>query len=176
MPRNERLRKLIVIIATILAPVPEATLQANIARYRHLGNPRVTLRDLLKSAELEKQAIDGMSYVWPQSKTIHDEAPRNVRFLAPFDPLIWDRQRFEHLWGWRYRFEAYTPVDKRVRGYYAMPLLWCDSIVGWANARVDGESLNVETGFVEKRPNDSDFQRELDAEISRLATFLTLSR
>jgi uncharacterized protein YcaQ len=91
-----------------------------------------------------------------------------VRFLAPFDPVVWDRRRFEHLWAWRYRFEAYTPVAKRLRGYYAMPLLWHDSVVGWANARADG----VDVGFVDKPPADSEFQSELDQEISRLRTFL----
>lgn len=53
-----------------------------------------------------------------------------VNFLAPFDPLVWDRRRFEHLWGWSYRFEAYTPPAKRVRGYYAMPLLWGERVIG----------------------------------------------
>ncbi len=62
--------------------------------------------------------------------------PRRVRFLAPFDPVVWDRRRFEHLWGWPYRFEAYTPSAKRIRGYYAMPLLWCDRVIGWANAGI----------------------------------------
>ena len=36
-----------------------------------------------------------------------------VRLLAPFDPVVWDRDRFERLWGWAYRFEAYTPAAKR---------------------------------------------------------------
>src|SRR6185436_4908050 len=100
------------------------------------------------------------------------EAPRTVRFLAPFDPLVWDRRRFEHLWGWSYRFEAYTPSAKRLRGYYAMPLLWRDAVVGWANARVDDGRLNVEIGFVDGRPKESDFQSELDSEISRMRAFL----
>ncbi len=97
-----------------------------------------------------------------------------MRFLALFDPLVWDRRRFEHLWRWPYRFEAYTPPAKRLRGYYAMPLLWRDSVIGWANARVERERLNVEVGFVEKRPRDADFRPELDAEIGRLETFLSL--
>jgi hypothetical protein len=46
---------------------------------------------------------------------------------------VWDRRRFEHLWGWAYRFEAYTPAPKRVRGYYALPLLWRDRVIGWGN-------------------------------------------
>ncbi|HYR89357.1 MAG TPA: crosslink repair DNA glycosylase YcaQ family protein [Terriglobia bacterium] len=174
MSPTERLRKLVMAIANILAPVPERSLHANIARYRGLGNPRAILNDLLDSGELEKQMIDGITYLWPHSGIAHEEAPRSVRFLAPFDPLVWDRQRFEHLWRWPYRFEAYTPAAKRLRGYYAMPILWCDSVIGWANARVEGKRLNVEVGFVEKRPRDSDFQSELDAEIGRLETFLRL--
>jgi len=43
-----------------------------------------------------------------------------VRLLAPFDPLVWNQRRFEHLWGWTYRFEACTPLVQRRFGYYAM--------------------------------------------------------
>jgi uncharacterized protein YcaQ len=89
--------------------------------------------------------------------------------------LVWDRHRFEHLWGWPYRFEAYTPPSKRLRGFYAMPLLWHHHVVGWANARVAGKHLDVQIGFVEKRPDDPEFRSQLDAEISRLETFLDLS-
>ena len=56
-----------------------------------------------------------------------------VRLLTPFDPVVWDRARFQVLWGWTYRFEAYTPASKRKRGYYAMPLLWRDRVIGWGN-------------------------------------------
>jgi uncharacterized protein YcaQ len=100
------------------------------------------------------------------------EAERRVRFLAPFDPVVWDRARFEHLWGWAYRFEAYTPVAKRVRGYYAMPILWGDAVIGWANARVETGQLIVDVGYAGKRPADREFHRELDSEISRLEIFL----
>jgi uncharacterized protein YcaQ len=172
MDPAERLRKLIMVIANILAPVPATSLQANLGRFRALGNGRAAVRDLLKSGELEEETIDGISYLWPYSRRNHLEAPATVRFLAPFDPLVWDRQRFEHLWGWRYRFEAYTPAAKRVRGYYAMPLLWRDSVIGWANAKNEGGTLTVQVGFVEKRPTDSQFQSELDGEIGRLRTFL----
>jgi hypothetical protein len=53
-----------------------------------------------------------------------------------------------------------------------MPLLWRDSVIGWANASSEGGTLNVQAGFVEKRPSDAQFQSELDAEISRLRAFL----
>jgi uncharacterized protein YcaQ len=56
-----------------------------------------------------------------------------VQLLAPFDPVVWDRARFERFWNWRYRFEAYTPSSKRNLGYYALPLLWHGNVIGWAN-------------------------------------------
>ena len=55
-----------------------------------------------------------------------------------------------------------------------MPLLWHHAVIGWANARVDGQRLNVEVGFVKKRPRESDFELELEAEIDRLETFLSV--
>ncbi len=56
----------------------------------------------------------------------------------------------------------------RVRGYYAMPMLWADRVVGWANASTADGGLRVELGYVARRPRERDFARELDAEIARL--------
>jgi len=97
-----------------------------------------------------------------------------VRLLAPFDPVVWDRARFELLWGWMYRFEAYTPVAKRVRGYYALPMLWRDQVIGWANLSVKDGSLNAEFGYVGAEPRDQVFTRELEAELERVRVFLGL--
>jgi hypothetical protein len=173
MPAEERLRKLVMLIASILAPLSDKMLLASTTRFRYLGNPRPIVHALLKTGELEGEVIDGVHYVRPHSIRVAT-VPHMVRFFAPFDPLVWDRRRFEHLWGWPYRFEAYTPAAKRVRGYYAMPLLWGDVVIGWANASVEGKRLTVEVGFAGKRPNDSDFRGELDEEIDRLRTFLGL--
>jgi uncharacterized protein YcaQ len=168
----ERLRTLILLIAGILAPVPEQSLHATITRYRYLGKPRAMVQDLLKAGLLERQQVAGVHYVWPHSRKPSGEVLQRVRFLAPFDPLVWDRRRFEHLWRWPYRFEAYTPPAKRVRGYYAMPLLWHDSVVGWANARMEGKHLKVDVGFAGSRPDEPAFRSELEAEIDRLQAFL----
>ena len=64
-----------------------------------------------------------------------------MRLLAPFDPVVWDRRRFELFWGWAYRFEAYTPAAKRQLGYYALPLLWRDRVIGWGNVSVKNGEL-----------------------------------
>ena len=85
-------------------------------------------------------------------------------------PIVWDRRRFAAFWGWDYRFEAYTPPRKRSLGYYALPLLWRDDVVGWANATVDGRHARASTiGFVARRRARRAFRRELDAELERAA-------
>ncbi len=71
------------------------------------------LEALIKDGELSRKELDGLAWIYPSANSIAEEVPRTVKFLAPFDPLVWDRRRFELLWGWQYRFEAYTPVAKR---------------------------------------------------------------
>jgi uncharacterized protein len=97
-----------------------------------------------------------------------------VYLLAPFDPVVWDRDRFEQLWGWEYRFEAYTPAAKRVRGYYALPMLWRDRVIGWANLAVKNGELQCEFGYVARKPKEQAFDRELEAEVERMKAFLRL--
>ena len=164
---EDRLRALVMVYARIFAPSPEKALQSRLARHRDLGNPRKIVGAMIRDGELRTDVCDGVTYVSP-SGAVETGEPDEVRFLAPFDPVVWDRARFEHLWGWAYRFEAYTPVKKRVRGYYAMPMLWGSDIIGWANATVSSGALDVQLGYVRSRPRDSDFRRELDAEIARL--------
>ena len=99
----------------------------------------------------------------------------DVRLFAPFDPVVWDRLRFERFWGWAYRFEAYTPAPKRVRGYYALPLMWRDAVIGWGNLSVVGGKLVPSLGFTKGRaPREPAFRRELDAELARMEAFLSL--
>jgi uncharacterized protein YcaQ len=88
---------------------------------------------------------------------------------------VHDRSRFERLWNWTYRFEAYTPVAKRKLGYYAMPVLWRDRVVGWANLSIKNGELTADLGYIESPPGDRVFKRELDAEIDRMRAFLGLS-
>jgi len=96
-----------------------------------------------------------------------------VRLLAPFDPLVWDRRRFELLWGWTYRFEAYTPAARRQLGHYALPLLWGERIPGWGNVAVRQGRVIPEFGYVAgKAPRDRAFRAALEADIDRLEAFL----
>ncbi|HXU36562.1 MAG TPA: crosslink repair DNA glycosylase YcaQ family protein, partial [Blastocatellia bacterium] len=86
-----------------------------------------------------------------------------------------DRTRFERLWGWVYRFEAYTPAPKRKLGYYALPLLWRDRVIGWGNLAVKNGELESEIGYITSHaPREGVFERELEAELDRIRTFLSL--
>ena len=81
--------------------------------------------------------------------------------------------RFEMLWDWAYRFEAYVPAPKRTMGHYALPVLWGERMVGWANLRLERGQLRHELGFAAARPRDAGFQRALDEELARFERFLT---
>ena len=177
IPAAQRMKARVLALVNILAPMSLRALQAMAARplrryFPGLGAAPAFLAGMIKAGELIIVKAAGTDYILPPGGGAAPEAPRRVSFLAPFDPLVWDRDRFERFWGWAYRFEAYTPAAKRVRGYYAMPLLWGDSVVGWANAAVSGGLLRVETGFAGTRPAGAAFRRELEAEKARLAAFL----
>ena len=89
--------------------------------------------------------------------------------------MVWDRRRFEILWGWAYRFEAYTPAPKRKLGYYALPLLWRDRAIGWANLSVKEGTLRPDVGYVaSKPPRERVFRRALEEELHRMSVFLGL--
>jgi hypothetical protein len=120
--------------------------------------------------------IDGIDWYWPPNGNAERQLPQDtVRLLAPFDPVVWDRARFELLWGWAYRFEAYTPVSKRKLGYYALPLLWRDRVIGWGNLSMKNGELLSEIGYVESRPpRERVFRRELETELEHMRVFLGL--
>jgi len=179
LPARDSLRALALSVAEVLAPVSESSLRrvlAPLARALHVsGEARRELVALQREGQLEAGVCDGLTYLWPARSAAaveREDLPRQVRLLAPFDPLVWDRQRFEHLWGWAYRFEAYTPLARRVRGYYAMPLLWGQQVIGWGNLTRDADELHAELGFVTRRPREREFGVQLEAELERLRDFL----
>jgi hypothetical protein len=119
-----------------------------------------------------------VDWYWPEGENPRRAViPKSVRLLAPFDPIVHDRARFELLWGWTYRFEAYTPAPKRKLGYYALPLLWRDRVIGWASLAVKDGALICDPGYIGGRhPNERAFARELEAELDRLRFFLRMNR
>ena len=116
--------------------------------------------------------VDGVRWFWPRDESLHATVDDKVRLFTPFDPLVWDRARFETFWGWTYKFEAYKPANLRQFGYYALPLFWRDDCIGWGNVSVVDGRLQVDLGYVRGAPSDKRYKIELESELMRLAQFL----
>ena len=139
---NVAMDTLVDVIVGKYAPLPAATL-GQLVYFLAAAAPQ--WREARKAAltrakqRLPSAVVDGVTWCWPAGEnpaSKRHEADDSVRLLAPFDPIVWDRRRFELFWRWPYRFEAYTPAPKRVLGYYALPLLWREQVAGWANVNV----------------------------------------
>jgi uncharacterized protein YcaQ len=177
--RRVRIDALVDAVVNIYAPLPARSLSMFVRRLRY-ATPQWTrqLDAALQRARARfaHARAGDVDWFWPAGEDPRDTAafppPADVRLLAPFDPIVKDRYRFELLWHWAYRFEAYTPAAKRVRGYYALPLLWGDRVIGWSNLAVKEGILQAGFGFVGGAPRGAAFRRALDAELERMRIFL----
>ena len=172
---------LVDIIVRKYAPLPARTLTELVYHLRS-GVPQWSAdrRTALARAarRLPSAEVDGVVWCWPEGEdpcAARWSPDADVRLLAPFDPLVWDRRRFEIFWGWQYRFEAYTPAAKRVRGYYALPLLQGDAVIGWGNLCVVDKRLRAELGYAAGRPPPGKaYKAALADELDRMSVFLGL--
>ena len=174
---RERLDTLADSAISIYAPLPGKSLSFLLRRLRFAApqwQNEITNAIHRAKQRLSHAQVDGVDWYWPAEKSIPREAQDKVRLLTPFDPVVWDRDRFELLWGWAYRFEAYTPAPKRKLGYYALPMLWRDRVIGWVNLTVKNGELKADVGYVGSVPREPIFQRELNDELDRLRLFLSL--
>jgi uncharacterized protein len=176
--RAERLDALVDVAVRKYAPLPGPSLSNLVGRLRYaVPQWRRELKPALERARLRlsRARVDGVEWYWPAHETIGTSTPSDtVHLLAPFDPVVWDRRRFDLLWGWAYRFEAYTPAGRRTRGYYALPLLWRDRVIGWGNISVRNRALEADLGYIAGRPRERRFSQALDSELERLRAFLGL--
>jgi uncharacterized protein YcaQ len=177
--RRSRLDALIDVVVHVYAPLPAASLSHAVRRLRYAvpqwsGEIAAALRRVRE--RLAHARVGDVDWFWPAGEQpALAETGESVRFLAPFDPVVWDRRRFELFWNWPYRFEAYTPAAKRRWGYYALPLLWRAAVIGWANASISGQDLRIDVGYISGRPpRDRRFKQELEGECARLRLSLGL--
>jgi uncharacterized protein YcaQ len=126
------------------------------------------------------EGVPGPAYVHPDNARLVREAaagrlaPSRTTLLSPFDPVVWDRERALSLFGFDYRIECYTPEPKRRYGYFTLPILHRDRLVGRLDPkahRAEGvfevKSLHLEPGV---KPDD-DLTAELAATLRAVAAW-----
>ena len=139
---------------------------------------RVRLRDAVEAGEVEVAAVEGWSepaYVHPQVRL-----PRSVDVttaLSPFDPVVWNRARASRLWDFEYRIEIYVPASERVYGYYVLPVLSGERLVGRLDLKTDRAAgvLRVLGAFAEPGVDRDAVAERLRPHLCELALFVGVS-
>ena len=175
-PEDEAQRELLVIAARALGV---ATVR-DLADYFWIRPPvtRVRVTELVEEGRITPVKVEG----WTQpAYTLPDARPRRLRrdhatLLSPFDSLIWTRDRTERLFGFHYRIEIYVPEHLRRHGYYVLPLLLGEELVGRLALRSDRRSrvLRVEGAYAEPDVDRPVVAGAAAAELSALAAWLGL--
>jgi len=102
-----------------------------------------------------------------------DRKPR-LEFLAPLDPLLWDKAMIAALWDFHYSWEIYTPADKRKFGYYTLPILWGERFIGRIETAADYKSGTLCVKNIWFEPGfrlTKTVQNSLDRTLIRFARF-----
>ncbi len=133
--------------------------------------------ELVEEGTLREVQVEG----WTAPAYLHRDAriPRRINacaLLSPFDPVVWNRERAHRLFGFHYRIEIYTPQPKRIYGYYVLPILWGDRIVGRVDLKADRQRgvLLVQGSFVELGVPAGPLADDLAPELHAMAAWLAL--
>ena len=137
------------------------------------------VEQLVDRGDLREVAVTGwVRPAYVREDVVLPRARRGTALLCPFDPLVWDRERTERMFGFRYRIEIYTPRAKRVHGYYVLPLLMDGHLVGRVDAKADRKAgvLRIPAAFAEPGADLPAAGAALAGELREMAAWLGLSR
>ncbi|WP_134772687.1 winged helix-turn-helix domain-containing protein [Ornithinimicrobium flavum] len=155
----------------------------DLADYFRLRGPLVqeALDGLLAAGEVEEVDVPGWrgsSAVYLDPAARRPRAVRGAALLSPFDSLVWQRDRVEEIWDFRYRIEIYVPAPQRVHGYYVLPFLLDEQLVGRVDLKSDRAAGVLRVQSLGWEPG-TDVARALPAlqdELASMAGWLGLGR
>ena len=145
------------------------------AQWKSVGGVRETrrvLNELVKEGTLFSLEVEGWKgelYALEKDRDAWEDPPclesPYVRFLAPLDPLLWNRELFSKIYGHEYVWEIYKKVEDRIYGYYCLPILYNDEYIGVLDPYCGGTKLKIRNfhiyGEVDERTIEPYFYREL---------------
>ena len=102
--------------------------------------------------------------------------PDRMTFLSPFDRLVYDRERAEELFDFRYRLEMYAPTSKRVYGFYSLPILQGERLVGRLDAEYDRGKGVLRVNRIHPEPGARVARDDFKEALRSLAGFLGAER
>lgn len=142
-----------------------------------VADARRAVAELVENGELHQVEVQGWKkpgYIWHQAKSARTF--NHATLLSPFDPLVWNRERAERLFDFRYRIEIYTPAPRRRFGYYVLPFLIGERLSGRLCMKADRQAgmLRVNAAWHEEGVDAGDASKAIAPALHDMRQWLDL--